>query len=187
MKLIDDYFKRFEVPSWVNEALKERSRTQTMKVYVVNGHKYALLTSEVKANYKESKRERVSIEDWAKIAFENYMQRRAMFPKLKFELALTVFKAQDPRGNGYINTMSYALTTCEEERVIMKMMNGGRLLSMMQVPVGINEWMKCAFYSYFEEECPAIDSRYDEGMEITLEEMQEYWDNLTEDEKLGNL
>ena len=188
MNLVETYFDRFEVPAWVKESLKERSRMTTMRVYVVDGKKYPLMTSELKAIYnKDVRYSRVSIEEWAKMVFECYVERRAMFQKLPFELVLTVFQARDPRGNGCIGTMSYALTTWREEQAILDMMNGGRFISMMQIRVGINEWMECAFRTYFEEVCPAIDPSCDYGMEITLEEMQEYEENLTEDEKLGNL
>jgi hypothetical protein len=192
MELIEKYFENFIVPEDLKSYLIERYGKPLMRVHYItdNGEKceYALVTPEAKSDFsmcKEHRHRMVSIEEWAKLAFKNYADTCAMFPKLPFELTITSFEAKDPRGNGHISKMKYALITAHEEKLIMDLIRGGRIISMKKEVVDINEWIRVALWSYYDEEIP--DVQPDDGsMAITLEELQEYNDSLTMDEKLGN-
>lgn len=184
MARIDKYFESFIVPE---------DADKTMRIHEIERdgetRRYALMTSEAKAFLQGStshKYRRVSFEDWARLAFVNYAAQRSVFQKLPFELELTIFHAKDPRGNGYVGTQAYSLITANGEQAIMKRIIGGAMVSMERKTVDINEWLKYVMFSYYDEEHVSVDPRYDEDMAISLEEVEEYNDLLTMDEKLGN-
>ena len=184
MTTIDKYFENFIVPEDADKTMRIHEIERDGEV-----RRYALMTSEAKAFLHGStshKRKSVSFEEWARLAFVNYAAQRSEFQKLPFELELTVFHAKDPRGNGYVGKQAYALITSKEEQAIMKRITGGAMVSMERKAVDINEWLKYAVASYYDEEHVSVDPRYDEDMAISLEELQEYEEILTMDEKLGN-
>lgn len=175
MKLIDKYFADYVTP---------QCGMKKMKIYVADGSKYALLTSEVKAA-KDVRREYVRLDDWVKIAFENYAERKAAYPMFVFSLDLVVYFSRDPRNNGNVGKQHYALTTWKEELSIKRQIDGGRIIGMERQEVDINKWLSYVLMSYFEEEVNSTNPSDEEAYAINLEEMQEYWDNLTDDEKLS--
>jgi len=177
----------------LKKIVRPENAEETMRVHVMekDGETglYALMTSEAKAflQSKASHRyEQVSFERWGLIAISNYYLSRCKCEKLPVELELTVIQNADPRGNGHIDTSKFALITERDERFIISCINNGRMISMKRERVDINEWIKYVMTSYYEEEKPSPDPRYDEDMAITLDELQDDDDCLTMDERLGN-
>jgi hypothetical protein len=146
--------------------------------------RFALVTSEVKAERKDYRYADVTIEEWARLAVQNYVDVRMenspkRGPKTPLEFELTICKTK----NG---TAVFSLLTAKDEKWILSSIKGGWLISMEKKQVGINEWLEHTFASYYQEEMSHSNPNDDALYEITLREMQEYEDGLTMDEKLGN-
>lgn len=191
IKKRDEFLSGMTIPKDEIEIIKDynRDHKDRMHIYQMEHNdgrltRFALDTSEVKEERREYRYGYVSVEEWARLAVQNYMdirmknsQKRGTMTQFEFEL--TVCKTKT-------GTAVFSLLTAKDERWIINAIKGGRLVSMEKKVVGVSEWLKHTFASYYQEEMSWPNPNDDALYNITLDELQEYEDTLTDDEKHGN-